>query len=219
MQLRSALKVILAQTIPAGLGGDRLDVLQNMAIAKAVDSSWFRIQDVTFTDLTLNGTLQRWSLIGADVAPLPASRQMQPTGVTGYAAFSTVTWTTNPDGSLVVEPLIKADGTACGGGDAAQSTISATKAPTNALGGLTRLWYARRVPQPITDSDLVRLPDDYARAMSLFSYCELLALSDSGSDIRDYKTWANFWQQEASLAYEQAVPPVLLTTQDLVTWG
>jgi hypothetical protein len=54
---------------------------QDQAMREAVDSCWWRIQDVTFADLPIDNITLRWGLLGEDVTVLSPEYQVAPFGV------------------------------------------------------------------------------------------------------------------------------------------
>jgi hypothetical protein len=186
---------------------------QDQAVGEMIDSCFWRIQDVTWIDLTVNGTTQRWFIPGEDLTILPARLQFAPVGLTDHLLFTDVTWNQLAGDDLIVEQLTKADGTLVDpSADTVGGTISATTAPSvSGTKTKVRVWYQRRIPQPdfTNASSVIRAPEQFGRIATLGYYLGILADNQPGGDVREWRAKSDEYLQQAAQLYQQAVPPVL----------
>jgi hypothetical protein len=74
------------------LSGDPTQIQgwQDQAMREMVDATWWRIVDVTFADLPVDGIRTRWQVPGENVAILPAEKQLAPSGINMSAVAAPV---------------------------------------------------------------------------------------------------------------------------------
>lgn len=130
-----------------------------------------------------------------------------------YVPFSGVAWNLESPDNVLLEELIKVDGTmVVPGTDTIGATVSASAPPAVAgAGNVVRVHYLRRVPAPdLTQStSAIRVREDFARAATLGYYLAALADNQPGGDARSWRTQSNTFLTQAQTIYNSAVPEVL----------
>jgi len=214
---------------------------QDSAIKEMVDSTWWRITDVCYADLPINGTNQRWYLTGDNIAILPPEYQYAPDGSASppyYVPFTSVLWRQRAPDDVIVEetlnfsnepppaaPLLQnvspnalADWTGIG-------AIVATSPPgipqgATASNAFVRVWYQRRIPEPYypDGSNFIRVPPNFARIATLGFYLGILSDNQAGGDLRLWRKRADEYLAQAQLIYNTTVPIVKQQHQKPDEW-
>lgn len=78
MYTLAAMRAILTNRINLSTSSSTQVLWQDQSIGQMIDSAWWRIQDVAYADLALDGVTARWFLPGEDITILPPAMQIQP---------------------------------------------------------------------------------------------------------------------------------------------